>query len=46
MVPTLDKPTKVTVPPGTQPDTILRVRGKACRNSAGGNTAIFICASV
>lgn len=27
-VPTLNKPTKVTVPPGTQPDTILRLRGK------------------
>ena len=35
MVPTLDKPTKVTVPPGTQPDTILRVRGKGLPEFGG-----------
>ncbi|MCM2307377.1 MAG: DnaJ domain-containing protein [Sulfuritalea sp.] len=27
-VPTLDATTRVTVPPGTQPDTVLRLRGK------------------
>ncbi|MDE3077750.1 MAG: J domain-containing protein, partial [Chloroflexota bacterium] len=27
-VPTLDKAIDVTVPPGTQPDMVLRVRGK------------------
>ncbi len=27
-VPTLDKPVDVKVPPGTQPDTVLRVRGR------------------
>ena len=27
-VPTLDHPAEVTIPPGTQPDAVLRVRGK------------------
>lgn len=27
-IPTLDATTRVTVPPGTQPDTVLRLRGK------------------
>jgi DnaJ-class molecular chaperone len=27
-VPTLDGPTTVTIPPGTQPDTVLRLHGK------------------
>jgi molecular chaperone DnaJ len=34
-VPTLDKPTKVTVPPGTQPDTLLRLRGKGLPEFGG-----------
>ncbi|HUW51251.1 MAG TPA: DnaJ C-terminal domain-containing protein [Sulfuricella sp.] len=34
-VPTLDKPAEVTVPPGTQPDTVLRVRGKGLPEFGG-----------
>ena len=35
-VPTLDGTTKVTVPPGTQPDTVLRLRGKGLPRFGGG----------
>jgi molecular chaperone DnaJ len=27
-IPTLDGPATVTIPPGTQPETVLRLRGK------------------
>jgi molecular chaperone DnaJ len=35
-VPTLDGKAKVTVPPGTQPDTVLRLRGKGLPHFGGG----------
>lgn len=35
-VPTLDGSTEVTVPPGTQPDTVLRLRGKGLPHFGGG----------
>lgn len=35
-VPTLEGPTTVTVPPGTQPDAVLRLRGKGLP-AFGGN---------
>lgn len=35
-VPTLDGPATVTVPPGTQPDTVLRLRGKGLPHFGGG----------
>ena len=35
-VPTLDGSAKVTVPPGTQPDTVLRLRGKGLPHFGGG----------
>jgi molecular chaperone DnaJ len=35
-VPTLDGPTIVAVPPGTQPDTLLRLRGKGLPEFGGG----------
>lgn len=35
-VPTLDAPTTVTIPPGTQPDTVLRLRGKGLPEFGGG----------
>jgi molecular chaperone DnaJ len=35
-VPTLDGDAKVTVPPGTQPDTVLRLRGKGLPHFGGG----------
>ena len=34
-VPTLDKPAKVTVPPGTQPNAVLRLRGKGLPEFGG-----------
>jgi len=34
-VPTLDGEAKVTVPPGTQPDTVLRLRGKGLPHFGG-----------
>jgi molecular chaperone DnaJ len=34
-VPTLDGPTTVAVPPGTQPDTVLRLRGKGLPEFGG-----------
>lgn len=34
-VPTLDGSAKVTVPPGTQPDTVLRLRGKGLPHFGG-----------
>ncbi len=34
-VPTLDQPATVTVPPGTQPDTVLRLRGKGLPGYGG-----------
>lgn len=35
-VPTLEGNTEVTVPPGTQPDTVLRLRGKGLPHFGGG----------
>jgi len=35
-VPTLDHPAEVTVPPGTQPDTVLRIHGKGLPEFGGG----------
>jgi molecular chaperone DnaJ len=35
-VPTLDTPATVTVPPGTQPDTVLRLRSKGLPEFGGG----------
>ncbi len=35
-VPTLDHPAEVTIPPGTQPDSVLRVRGKGLPEFGGG----------
>lgn len=35
-VPTLDAPVAVTVPPGTQPDTVLRVAGRGLPAFGGG----------
>ncbi len=35
-VPTLDGSAKVTIPPGTQPDTVLRLRGKGLPHFGGG----------
>lgn len=35
-VPTLDGNSRVTVPPGTQPDTVLRLRGKGLPHFGGG----------
>jgi molecular chaperone DnaJ len=35
-VPTLGAPTTVAVPPGTQPDTVLRLRGKGLPEFGGG----------
>lgn len=35
-VPTLDGEARVTVPPGTQPDTVLRLRGKGLPHFGGG----------
>ncbi|HUW29419.1 MAG TPA: DnaJ C-terminal domain-containing protein [Sulfuriferula sp.] len=34
-VPTLDHPAEVTIPPGTQPDAVLRVRGKGLPEFGG-----------
>ena len=34
-MPTLDKPAKVTVPPGTQPNAVLRLRGKGLPEFGG-----------
>jgi molecular chaperone DnaJ len=34
-VPTLERPAEVTVPPGTQPDTVLRIRGKGLPEFGG-----------
>ena len=34
-VPTLDKPVKQIVPEGTQPDTVLRIRGQGVQNLRG-----------
>lgn len=34
-VPTLDHPAEVTIPPGTQPDTVLRIRGKGLPEFGG-----------
>ena len=34
-VPTLDRPAEVTIPPGTQPDTVLRIRGKGLPEFGG-----------
>jgi molecular chaperone DnaJ len=34
-VPTLEKPAKVTVPPGTQPNAVLRLRGKGLPEFGG-----------
>jgi molecular chaperone DnaJ len=34
-VPTLDGPTTVTIPPGTQPDTVLRLHGKGLPEFGG-----------
>jgi molecular chaperone DnaJ len=36
-VPTLDGSTTVTIPPGTQPDTLLRLRGKGLPEFGGGS---------
>lgn len=35
-VPTLEAPTTVTIPPGTQPDEVLRLRGKGLPEFGGG----------
>ncbi len=37
MVPTLDGDVTITVPPGTQPDTVLRLRGKGLPRIDGGD---------
>lgn len=34
-VPTLERPAEVTIPPGTQPDTVLRIRGKGLPEFGG-----------
>lgn len=34
-VPTLDAPVEVTIPPGTQPDTVLRVGGRGLPEFGG-----------
>lgn len=34
-MPTLDHPAEVTIPPGTQPDAVLRVRGKGLPEFGG-----------
>jgi molecular chaperone DnaJ len=36
-VPTLEGPAEVTVPPGTQPDAVLRLRGKGVPELGGGH---------
>jgi molecular chaperone DnaJ len=42
-VPTLDGTTRVTVPPGTQPDSVLRLKGKGLPRFAGsGHGDLFL----
>jgi molecular chaperone DnaJ len=46
-VPTLESPTTVTVPPGTQPDTVLRLRGKGLPAFGGGRRGdLYVCLHV
>ena len=41
-VPTLDGHASVTVPPGTQPDSVLRLRGKGLPEFGGGKGDLYV----